>query len=39
MAKGFTNAKKTSIGRRNLKTSSLNKHQRRSYKKYKGQGK
>lgn len=30
--------KKTSQGRRNIKTSSMNKHKRRSYKKYRGQG-
>jgi hypothetical protein len=33
------NYKKTSIGRRNIKTSSMNKSKRRSYKKYRGQGK
>ena len=31
--------KKTSIGRRNIKKSSMNKSQKRSYKKYRGQGK
>jgi len=31
--------KKTSIGRKNLGTSSMNKHKRRSLKKYRGQGK
>lgn len=30
--------KKTSIGRRNIKTSSMNKSARRSYKPYRGQG-
>jgi hypothetical protein len=39
MPKGFTNAKKTSIGCRNVKTSSMNKSKKRSYKKYRGQGK
>lgn len=39
MSKGFTNAKKTSIGRRNVKTSSMNKSKKRSFKKYRGQGK
>lgn len=37
--KGFTNSKKTSIGKRNIKTSSMNKHKRRSYKPSRGQGK
>jgi len=36
MAKGN---KKTSQGRRNISTSSMNKSRKRSYKKYKGQGK
>jgi len=31
-------SKKTSIGRGNIKTSSMNKSKRRSYKKYRGQG-
>ena len=31
--------KRTSIGSGRVKTSSMNKHKRRSYKKYKGQGK
>tara|TARA_A200000159_G_C7299809_1_gene329552 strand:- start:1052 stop:1198 length:147 start_codon:yes stop_codon:yes gene_type:complete len=31
--------KKTSIGRRNIGTSTMNKNKRRSYKKYRGQGK
>ena len=31
--------KRTSIGGGRVKTSSINKHKRRSYKKYKGQGK
>ena len=31
--------KKTSIGRRNIKKSSMNKSQKRSHKKYRGQGK
>ena len=31
--------KKTSQGRRNIGTSTMNKHKRRSYKKYRGQGK
>jgi hypothetical protein len=39
MTKGMTTNKKTSIGRRNIKTSSMNKNKRRSYKKYRGQGK
>ncbi len=30
--------KRTSIGRRNVKMSSMNKNQKRSYKKYRGQG-
>lgn len=30
--------KKTCIGRRNVKTSSMNKSAKRSYKKYRGQG-
>lgn len=30
--------KKTSIGRRNVKTSSMNKSAKRSYKSYRGQG-
>ena len=30
--------KKTSIGRRNIKTSSMNKTRRKSYKVYRGQG-
>jgi len=30
--------KKTTIGGGKIKTSSLNKHKRRSYKKYRGQG-
>jgi hypothetical protein len=33
------NGKKTSLGRRNFGSSSMNKHKRRSYKKYRGQGK
>jgi len=33
------NGKKTSQGRRNFGSSTMNKHKRRSYKKYKGQGK
>ena len=36
MAKGN---KKTAIGNGNVKTSSMNKSKRRSYKKYRGQGK
>jgi|TARA_R100001530_G_scaffold110020_1_gene77375 hypothetical protein len=37
----FNQRKKTSIGRNHsmIGTSSLNKHKRRSYKKYRGQGK
>ena len=35
MAKGN---KKTSIGKRNVKFSSMNKSKKRSYKKYRGQG-
>ncbi len=31
--------KRTTIGGGKIKTSSLNKHKRRSYKKYRGQGK
>ena len=34
-----TNGKKTSQGRRNFGISTLNKHKRRSYKKYRRQGK
>jgi len=33
------NNKKTSIGRRNIKRSSMNKHKKRAFKKYRGQGK
>ena len=33
------NNKKTSIGRRNIKTSSMNKNKRKSFKPYRGQGK
>lgn len=36
--KGITNSKKTSIGKGNIKTSSMNKGKRRSYKKSRGQG-
>lgn len=36
MAKGY---KKTSIGRRNVKKASMNKHKKRGFKKYRGQGK
>ena len=32
------NNKKTSIGKRNVKMSSMNKHKKRSYKKNRGQG-
>ena len=32
------NNKKTSIGKRNVKMSSMNKHKKRSYKKSRGQG-
>jgi hypothetical protein len=39
MAKGFTNSKKTSIGRRNVKMSSMNKSKKNGFKKYRGQGK
>jgi hypothetical protein len=39
MAKGFTNSKKTSIGRRNVKMSSMNKSKKSGFKKYRGQGK
>lgn len=39
---GVTNVeptnKRTSIGRRNIKTSTMNKSKRKSYKKYRGQG-
>ena len=31
--------KRTSIGRGRVKTSTMNKHKRRSFKKYRGQGK
>ncbi len=37
--KGVTNSKKTSIGRGNVSRSSMNKAKKRSYKKYRGQGK
>lgn len=30
--------KRTSIGRKNVGTSSMNKHKKRSYKRYRGQG-
>jgi len=30
--------KKTSIGRKNVKRASMNKHKKRSWKKYRGQG-
>ncbi len=33
------NYKKTSIGQRNIKRSSMNKSKKRSFKKYRGQGK
>jgi hypothetical protein len=33
------NNKKTSIGRRNVKMSSMNKSKKQGYKKYRGQGK
>jgi hypothetical protein len=33
------NYKKTSIGQRNVKKSSMNKSKKRSFKKYRGQGK
>ena len=36
--KGMTNSKKTSIGKRNVKMSSMNKSKKRSYKKNRGQG-
>jgi hypothetical protein len=36
--KGITNKKKTCVGKRNVKTSSMNKDKRRNYKKYRGQG-
>ena len=32
------NNKKTSVGRRNIKRSSMNKSAKRNYKKYRGQG-
>ena len=32
-------SKKTSQGRRNISRSSMNKHKKRGYKKYRGQGK
>lgn len=38
MKKGFTNSKKTSIGKRNVKMSSMNKAKKRSFKKNRGQG-
>lgn len=34
-----TGKKKTSIGNKNVKMSSMNKNKKRSYKKYRGQGK
>jgi hypothetical protein len=37
--KGITHKKGTSQGRKNIKTSSMNKSKARSFKKYKGQGK
>jgi hypothetical protein len=36
--KGLTFKKKTSIGKRNVKMSSMNKSKKRSYKKNRGQG-
>ncbi len=36
--KGITNKKKTSIGKGNVKMSSMNKSKKRNYKKYRGQG-
>lgn len=36
--KGITNSKKTSIGKGNVKMSSMNKHKKRSFKKSRGQG-
>ena len=36
--KGITNKKKTSIGKGNVKMSSMNKSKKRSYKKSRGQG-
>lgn len=33
------NNKKTSVGKNNIKLSSMNKDKKRSYKKYRGQGK
>ena len=39
MASGFTKNKKTSIGKGNVKYSSMNKHKKRMTKKYRGQGK
>ena len=36
--KGITNSKKTSIGKRNIKKSSMNKSKKRGYKKNRGQG-
>jgi|TARA_B100001093_G_scaffold57735_1_gene48807 hypothetical protein len=36
--KGITNKKKTSIGKGNVKMSSMNKSKKRSYKKNRGQG-
>jgi len=38
MTKGFTTTKKTTIGKKNLKTSSMNKAKKRSYKPSRGQG-
>ena len=38
MSKGMTNNKKTSIGKRNVKKSSMNKSKKRSFKRSRGQG-
>lgn len=38
MANVITKNKKTSIGKRNVKFSSMNKHKKRGYKKTRGQG-
>ena len=39
LLKSQTKGKATSIGQRNIKRSTMNKHKKRSFKKYRGQGK
>ena len=39
LLKSHTKGKATSIGQRNIKRSTMNKHKKRSFKKYRGQGK